>query len=328
MTEPTVLAQQPPTRRPNTLPPPASIWHRAGALIIDGALLGIIGHLIGWFFWPLWFQMGPHARFVGLPILLLYFGLLNAGPGEGQTVGKRVAKIAVRDKAGRPISVGRSLLRTAALVTPYFLSSWAWPPLAELVILRWLQIALVIGLGGGILYSLRPNRRADQGLHDWVGGSYVVLLDGRPVAAYAPLGRADRVGIGGFLMAGLVVATVWVGGRSFLVEPPPPFAPAVKAALNAEISLLDVRLADRTVDFGGPRPVRFLDVDLWYRGYLDTPQARSAVMEQIAAVVLAEVDNIDEFDELTITLTMGYDIAIARRRLTANEHRPIEAWRQ
>lgn len=329
MTEPSTFQQKTaPQRRPNTLPPPASIWHRIGALIIDGALLGFLGHLIGWLFWPLWFQMGPHARFIGLPVILLYFGLLNATLGGGQTVGKRVAKIAVRDNEGQPINLGPSLLRTGLLVTPYFLSNWAWPPLEEFAVLRWLQIVLVIGLGGAILYSLRPNRKADQGLHDRVGGSYVVLLSGRPVAAYTPLGRADRVGIGGFLLTGLIVATVWVGGQSFLFDPPPTFAADLEAALKEEIPALDVRLSDRTVDFSRTGPVRFLDVGLWHQGYLDSPETRSTVMAQIAVVVLNEVENINEFDELTISLTMGYDLAIAQRHLTANEHLPIDEWRQ
>jgi uncharacterized RDD family membrane protein YckC len=103
---------------------------------------------------------GVSLGFSGLSLAasLLYYGLLNGGD-RGQTVGKRVLSIQVRDAtSGGPIGVGRGVLR--ALV--------AWGP----------GQAFTFAFVGGIwtvldgLWPLWDERR--QALHDKVANSVVV----------------------------------------------------------------------------------------------------------------------------------------------------------
>jgi|CXWL01.1.fsa_nt_gi uncharacterized RDD family membrane protein YckC len=71
--------------------------------------MGICGQILGWSLSSFWFQIGPYGRIVGLLFILPYFGLMNSGVGKGQTIGKRLLKIAVRDGENKPIRLGRSL---------------------------------------------------------------------------------------------------------------------------------------------------------------------------------------------------------------------------
>jgi uncharacterized RDD family membrane protein YckC len=101
-----------------TFPPIAGFWPRIGAFAIDGFMLVVIGQLLGWTLSAFWFRMGPYGRFVGLGLALLYFGLMESRIGDGQTVGMRLLKLAVRDRNNQPLAIGPSMLRTLLWVLP------------------------------------------------------------------------------------------------------------------------------------------------------------------------------------------------------------------
>ena len=128
--------------------PLAEWWRRLAALVIDTAVLWI----------PLLFvthSMGrPMRVVVWLVVGVVYFAVLNGGR-RGQTVGKMVWDIRVRDAAtGGPLGLARAVRR-------YVL------PLLTLIPFLGLAIAATDGL-----WPLWDRRR--QALHDKLAGSVVV----------------------------------------------------------------------------------------------------------------------------------------------------------
>lgn len=316
-----------PSEQPANLLPLASLWHRAAAIIFDSLLLGIVGHGLGWFFWSTWYQIGPYGRLVGLPIMLLYFGLLNSHLGGGQTLGKRFVKIAVCNAAGQPIGLARSLLRITILATPLMLVGWALP-IFEIDLLHWLQLSLVLGLSIALLYTLLFNKASRQGWHDLLCGSYVVHLEGQRVASYPPTSaRHSRLAM---LLIGL--ATGLAGFLTF-VQPadPAPTASALEPlrhTLVAQNRFFTVRVTDRLLPGQQPEAGRLLDVVVWHKGYLTTPEAQDMLLNDLAATALAETPGIDEFELLNISVSLAYDLGIAQRSLTISAYQSIPEWRQ
>jgi uncharacterized RDD family membrane protein YckC len=135
--------------------PLADWWRRAAALIVDMAVL--------------WIPMGLAFRdmdrlprtMIYLVVATAYFAFLNGG-GRGQTLGKMVWDIRVRDAAtGAPLGVPKAAVR---YLVPALLSV----PLPIL--------GMLIGLTDG-LWPLWDRRR--QALHDKIVGSVVVAAKPR-----------------------------------------------------------------------------------------------------------------------------------------------------
>lgn len=130
--------------------PLAEWWRRFAALIIDWAIMWI----------PLGFVLKDMDRLpgmvIGLTIGTLYFAVLNGG-SRGQTVGKMVWQIRVRDAAtGGPLGVPKAALR---YIAPALLGA----PVPILGMLVWATNGL---------WPLWDRRR--QALHDKLVGSTVV----------------------------------------------------------------------------------------------------------------------------------------------------------
>ncbi len=170
------------------VPPVAGFWRRVAAFFIDGLILGIVGQIIGWSASSFWFNIGPNGSILGLIIVLLYFGILNSKLGNGQTVGKRLLKTAVRDKNNKPISLKRSLLRISILAFPALLNGWALPGL-DTIILDLLFGIIVFGVGAAIVYTMIFNRGSRQGIHDLICKTYVVHLKAEGIEAFPVTAR-------------------------------------------------------------------------------------------------------------------------------------------
>lgn len=141
----------------------ASFGARAGAYLIDWAILAAVGFVVVRY---LTFHRQPEPVYppthsgpsivvlelIGLAVSLLYFAVLD---GWFQTVGKRVVGLAVRDElTGRPVGAGRAFLR------------------------RFVFDALfAVFLVPGIINCLRAQSDPKgQTLHDKVGRSVVVQV--------------------------------------------------------------------------------------------------------------------------------------------------------
>ncbi|MDQ3573840.1 MAG: RDD family protein [Actinomycetota bacterium] len=150
----------------------AEWWKRLVAVIVDGLILGVplmilyiilvAGRISQTTIDPVTGEIETSAGLFGGAFLLFflvaaaanlaYYGLMNGGP-DGQTVGKKVMKIQVRDAdSGGPIGVGRGVGRAAIPSVAGALCG---------------LIALVDGL-----WPLWDDKR--QALHDKVANSVVV----------------------------------------------------------------------------------------------------------------------------------------------------------
>jgi uncharacterized RDD family membrane protein YckC len=322
-----VMPVNDPTTEPvRALPPLAGFWRRFAAWCVDIALLGAIGLALGWALASFWFRVGPGGRAIGLVVLLAYFGVMGSRVTGGQTLGKRLLKIAVRDANGEPIGVGRALLRAAVLVVPYILNGWVGS-VFENGILQWLGGVIVFGVGGAILYTMIFNRRARQGLHDLICDTYVVRLSGEPVASFPKTGRVHWV------LAGALVTLAAVAGAVGSVFAPSivgrtGLAPLVQLSqrLKADDRFFSVGANDLTVESSqGARHI--LQVDVWYKGRASNAEA-DEIMKGLAKVVLESTEDVDRYDLLRFTVRSAFDLGIASSNFGRNDGEPPAVWRQ
>jgi uncharacterized RDD family membrane protein YckC len=157
---------------------------RCGALLIDYILIaGIIA------FSTLLARMGnagrsatSNAEMVGIVIAIivaaLNFILLSAL--RGQTLGKWVTGLVVRDKDGERVNAGRMLLRHLIVYPPFFLILALVFVLVpdKLIVAAYLGGVFILTLGLGFLMAtFNANGRA---LHDLLAGTVVMRGDVRP----------------------------------------------------------------------------------------------------------------------------------------------------
>jgi uncharacterized RDD family membrane protein YckC len=132
---------------------PAGFWIRVGASLIDGIVTVLIGVV------PVAVASGMVApsAVIGIAVLLLLFMYLGYAPvmlafNNGATWGKRACEQRVVLDDGRPIGLGRAVLRE--LVVKGLLGLFVFP--------YWVS-ALMVGI-----------RHDKRGLHDLIAGTRVV----------------------------------------------------------------------------------------------------------------------------------------------------------
>lgn len=308
-------------------PPIASFWRRLAAWVVDTLLLGIVGQVLGWTLSPIWFRIGPYGRIVGLLFILTYFGLMNSSIGNGQTIGKRLLKIAVRDRENKSIGIRRSLLRISILAIPALLNQWALP-IFQITALRWLLIIIVFGVGAAILYTMVFNRRTRQGLHDLVCGTYVVHLTGKPIETFPQTAKIHRVVAGALVVFAVVVATVASFIGSYIVSVTMLASIyELYQTLQTDSRFFTVSVNDNTLFSSQGTTVHSLQIQVWYKG-VPSNEERVKVMNDIARIALDNADDIEQYDLLRISVTSAYDLGVATGNITFGDSQPIEVWRE
>lgn len=166
------------------LPDMAGLWRRVAAFLIDGIVLALFGILLGALAFDWLASLGGYARFVGFAVALAYFGVMNSKLCRGQTLGKYMFSISVRNAFGAYVSLPVSLLRAAIIATPWMLNG-APLPTALLFSYAGLLISLLIfGVALGSAYLFIFNQATRQVLHDLACRTYVVRNKSNP---YNPL---------------------------------------------------------------------------------------------------------------------------------------------
>ncbi|NLF51936.1 MAG: RDD family protein [Leptolinea sp.] len=313
---------------PNTnFPPVAGFWHRFAAWLIDSLLIILAGQAVCLVFKPLLFQLGPYGRPIGLLFILPYFGLMNSVVFDGQTFGKRLMKIAVRGADNRPISVLRSLGRVSILALPFLLGGWPLPVLENPVAAVTAGL-IVFGLGGSILYTMVFNRKAGQGIHDLICRTYVVQPDGYPADAFPITPGIHRV-----------ISAVWMGLTAFMLAflmfDNPSYTPKpvtvqvrqLRQTLSVDPRFFTADVRDQTVTPENNPAYRGLVVDVWTVGELAEDE-RWETAVHITGIVLRDMKDIDEFDQIQVKLSDGYDIGIASYRSGFWYSNPVDEWQK
>ena len=132
----------------------SGFWRRVGAFVIDSIILGVLGLILGLLFSQYFVELGGWGRALGFPIAATYFAILNSNIGGGQTIGKRILKIQVLDKAGELLSLPKSAIRYSIIGIPYFLNGARISESFIYPIGFYLLSLLVFGFGLSIVYLL------------------------------------------------------------------------------------------------------------------------------------------------------------------------------
>lgn len=310
-----------------TFPPISGFWRRFLAWLIDVLMLGVIGQIIGVLFSTFLFSIGPYGRPIGLLFTIPYFGIMNSKIGGGQTFGKRIMKIAVRNKDNEPIELWRSVMRISLLALPSLFNQWSIPVFQNPIVV-WFLSLIVFGLGGAIFYTMIFNRKARQGIHDLILGTYVVHLPEKPIESFPTTPRLHWI-----------VTTVWIGIVAIGTLVTALIAPSIvsKTALAPVMSLyailqddprfFTVGVNDHTFYGSNGKTSHSLIITVWYKGKL-AESDRNEVVESIVKTVLENTENIDNYDGIQVKITSAYDIGIASANISLSFGNSIEEWRK
>lgn len=308
-------------------PPISGFWRRFLAWFIDLLILGVIGQIIGIVFSSFLFSIGPYGRPIGLLFTIPYFGIMNSSLGGGQTLGKRIMKIAVRNKNNEPIKLWQSLSRILLLALPSLFNGWAIP-IFQNPIINWFLSLIVFGLGGAIFYTMIFNRKSRQGIHDLILGTYVVHLSEKPIESFPITPRIHWI-----------VTSIWIGIVAIgtlmmsLIAPSiiskTPLAPVMSLynILQDDPRFFTVGVNDNTFYGSNGKTSHSLIITVWYKGKLAEKDVKE-VVESIIKTVLENTKYIDDYDSIQVKITSAYDIGIAKANLTLSFGNSIEDWRK
>lgn len=292
------------------MPPIAGFWRRLLAYVVDNLLLGVFGQLLGMIFLTFLCNIGPYARPIGWLIALAYFAVMNSKICGGQTLGKRLMKIAVRNGKNEPISVPRAILRTVILSLPALVNGWSIPIFLN-SIAAWIATVLIFGLGGAILYTMIFNAMPRQGMHDLLVGTYVVHLAGKPIAEFPRTRLIHKT------ISVIWICLIAVGSVSYTFFFPNSLARKLSPSeiklfelLNQDSHFLNASVSSKTtLVVNGPKKTA-LNIVVWHKGKVTDEEAKEITVE-IAKEVFTTVKTLSMYDEMSITVKTGYELYIA-----------------
>lgn len=302
----------------------SGFWRRLLALIIDGLLLGLVGFVCGLLLFDPLAQLGGWGRVIGFLVALVYFGILNSAMGKGQTIGKRLMTTEVVDRSGQHISPARSLLRCVILAIPFFLNGALIPPSVMMSPVGYIIGFILFGFGGAIIYLYAFNRRTRQSLHDLTVGTFVTKTSPQGEV----LGSVWRphiavVGIWVVAVIGLSVAMTGLSQKGVfpgLLD----VQRAIQASGKVHVATVNVGKSWRIVDGSRSETTYFYSNAIWKQ----RPQDEESAARFVASIILRNYPEIVEKDVLTVHVTYGFDIGIARAwKSHTSTHSPKE-WQQ
>ena len=287
----------------------AGFWRRVLGCLIDSAVLGAVGMAMGLFLSDVFMQMGGWARLVGFGIGLLYFGILNSRVGNGQTLGKRVARTKVVSSSGATLGLGRSFLRFTILAAPLFLNHARIPPQ---LLTTWLGVAisvLLFGVGVSTIYLLVFNRRTRQGLHDLAVGSFVIKAPADSSAINSQINKAHYVVVAALILASAILPSFLLarfGGSDF-------FAPLLsvqgKVMEHPDISYASVSEGQNFFSAAsGTKRTTGVGMNVILKRRVPNDEA---LADEVARTLFKSLPRAAEKDVVSIVVTSGFDIGIA-----------------
>jgi uncharacterized RDD family membrane protein YckC len=307
-------------------PPVAGFWKRLLAFLIDSILLGIFGQLIALTFSDFFYNIGPYGRPIGWVIALIYFGIMNSKLSSGQTLGKRLMKIAVRNGNNEAIGLGRSFVRESVIIAPALCNGWSLPILQNAVMNVILTI-IVFGLGGAILYTMVFNRGTRQGIHDLLVGTYVVNLRGTPIKAFLKTARVHWL-VSGIWFGLVIIASIGMVSYTLLSTPitSPSQDKSLYEILAKNPNYFTVSIGHQTTSNMQGHKLTTLEVTVWYKGKISEEEIW-ALIDEIARTVFDSRIDLSSYDGMRITITSSYDIGIATGYMKNTDALSISDWR-
>ena len=315
-------------------PPIAGFWKRLLAFAIDSMILGILGQILAIVFSEFFFNIGPYGRPIGWTIALIYFGFFNSKLVGGQTLGKRLMKLAVRDGNNKTISLGRAIARISIIIAPALFNGWAIPILQNAAINVILTV-IIFGLGGALLYTMIFNRGTRQGIHDLLVGTYVVNLNGTPIETFRKTARIHWV-ISGAIVGLVALGSITMSLISTVLQKNDSLSSLQKAmsgltllynSLENDPRFFSASVVSNTISSSQGEKNHILDITVWYKGKLGRENS-TEVINDIAKTVMDSGFDLSGYDGMRITISSKYDIGFATGYSNTSDGASISEWRE
>ena len=281
----------------------AGFWRRSAAFILDSLILGVAGTVIGFALFEALADIGAWGRLFGFMVSLAYFASFDSSIGGGQTLCKRVLGVRVVNRSGECIHPGRAAFRYAVLAGPVYLNQLMLPTSWATGVGGVVLSTLIFGLGGAAAYLYVFNRRTRQSTHDLAAGTFVVNA-----ASSGPVeGRISRMH--------LIITAVWVAvviagsawaGRAAMSKLPPGLFRAVQAIEETGKTHTATVFIGKM--WGDEGETDYVNVSVVLKR---NPGRSDAISQEIATVVLREFPEASDVDEVSVTVSRGFDIGIA-----------------
>jgi uncharacterized RDD family membrane protein YckC len=297
----------------------SGFWRRILAFVIDTVLLGVLGAILGFFFFDQFAKMGQSGRLIGFVLAILYFGLLNSSIGRGQTIGKRLMKIKVVSAAdGTLISLPRSAWRYVLLCLPFLCNGLVLSFDNQIIVM--LRGLIVFGVGGLLFYLYIFNRKTRQSFHDIAAKTLVIQS-----------AEGGRLYQSGLWKGHFVVAVLWVllvVGMSMLGVSalanigsfPEMLTLQTELMKNPDIQVASVTSGETHNDNG---ETNWTAVTITVS---DSDKMGEEIASEVALETFSSFPSAKQKDLLTITINYGYDIGISSRWKNNRYSYPPEKW--
>jgi uncharacterized RDD family membrane protein YckC len=305
-----------------TLPAIANFWRRIFAMLLDNLIIGVAGFIISLPFSFLLFKLGPYGGLIGLFISLPYFGIMNSKICNGQTFGKRILKIAVRNKNNKNISLPLSFARIAILLIPnIFAISFGIKFLDGLFSI----ISTSAGLAIVLIYIF--NKKNRQSLHDMVVGTYVVHLVDKRIYEYPKTEKKFWV-LSGILVvcAGLLLFISTTFFTSNVSQTSYLFNLYENNNIPKE-EFFNIGFKDRTSSVIGGEQTKTLLIECWYKGKITNEKANELTQSVAYALLNEGQFDLEKYDYLGVTIYSKYDIGIARSQFYISKTLTVDDWK-
>lgn len=226
----------------------APILRRVGAFVIDYLILGVFFAVLSLPLGGLFYAMGQEARWLGLAVALVYFGLGYSEVLGGQTVGKRLLKIRTIGPGGAPVPLRTAFLRAALWWIPLFMNGYKMPFQDSLTLFSALWAMLWASLVLGSIIFLLANSASRQSFHDLFAGTYVVRATKDPAlfACTSPSPSAPKWAAGSMATLLLLALLGYMAGKGKVSE-----LLDLREDLTAAVPTADFQVYDSRTIFAG-----------------------------------------------------------------------------
>jgi uncharacterized RDD family membrane protein YckC len=289
--------------------PIAGFWRRVFAFFIDMAILAVPAEIIGLIFLRYFNKMGSESQLLGLIFLLPYFGIMNSKICDGQTLGKKVFNIAVRDQNDQPISLAKSLLRTTFLFIKIIVTGICGFLLSAHTLILVL-VSIVWAIYFGTIFLVIINKNSRQGMHDLIFKTYVVDLRKKRAEGFPESKKANWIIatiLMTFLIGGYIGYSLYNANKTQNVS-----TANLIQDLSANPDFADVQLTTQTfysLSKSASKPTKTLIVHVHYKEPLDQ-KSISIGSKKIVKVVFENYPQIDQYDSISITFTNGFNLGL------------------
>lgn len=304
-------------------------WTRIGAFLIDCAILGVIGFILGLCFEDHFISIGSYGILYGMIITIVYLTIFNSKLMNGQTIGKKIVNIQIVDKYGNKLGVDRSLYRALILCIPYYTVNLTTSGISEGSFIFTILFIGLFSLILGVITIYIFNSTNRQSLHDILIGSYVVSVQRNEELTALPSYKKLAIYIYGSLIIILLISTAFNFTRTSTEYK------SMNSAydnLNEIDGVINASVSKNTTTVYGEEnsTTRTYIASLWLA---KLPEDKSQVenmkeVREAVKIILNVEPNINSFDNISITLIKGFDIGISKKYYSYSVGKTSTSWKE